>query len=110
VNRKGSEAEPVYENDVVLLVTYDLKGPSAQYAKLYELLTSQSSWSHYLPSTWLVLTRKTPEELAREMRPLTQTYDTFLVIRPDHEYFGWLPPQAWEWIGKHLPKKVRTPA
>lgn len=90
----------------ILIVTYDLKGPSTQYAKLYELLKGQDSWSHYLGSTWLVATGKTPKELGEEIRPLVQQEknDSFLVARFTSDYWGLLPKDAWTWITTHISK------
>jgi hypothetical protein len=91
----------VYQDKVILLVAYDLKGPSTHYAKLYEHLKGQEGWWHYLGSTWLISTRKTPKELAEEIKPLLLDTDRFLVARFGSEYWGWITKDAWDWIKNH---------
>jgi len=86
---------------MILLVTYDLKGPSTEYTQLYEYLKSHDGWSHYLASTWLIDTEKTPDEIIDGIRPFFQKGDRALVVRFDRPYQGWLPDKAWDWIHKH---------
>ncbi len=87
---------------MILLVTYDLKGPSAHYSRLYDLLKSQQGWSHYLASTWLIHSNKTAQQLSEEIRPLLLPNDFFLVVRFSQEYWGWMPKEAWDWVSNHL--------
>jgi hypothetical protein len=86
---------------MILLVTYDLKGPSTQYSKLYELLKGERGWSHYLASTWLVSTHKSAREFSEEIRQLVLPSDRFMVARLGTEYWGWMPKETWEWITNH---------
>ncbi len=88
----------MYLQTTILVATFDLKGPSTQYTKLYELLQAQESWWHYLGQTWLIATKKTPRELSDEIQPLLVAGDFFLITRFSQEYWGWLPQKAWEWI------------
>jgi hypothetical protein len=86
---------------MILLVSYDLKGLSTGYTQLYEYLKSHNGWSHYLASTWLIDTKKTPDEIVDEIQPFLKEKDHVLVVRFDRPYQGWLPQKAWDWIAKH---------
>ena len=85
----------------ILIVTYDLKGPSALYSALFTYLKSHEGWNHYLASTWMIDTRKSPEEVVDEMRPHIQKGDRYLVTRLERPYQGLLPRKSWEWIKRH---------
>lgn len=89
---------------MILLVTYNLKSPAGSYTELFETLKGQNSWWHYLPSTWLVDTDLSPEDLYRELKPFLQDGDHILVTKLDPERQGWLPKKAWEWIRRHEPE------
>lgn len=89
------------QNKAILIVTYNLKGPSAQYSSLYEYLKNHEHWWHYLPYTWLIVTRETPREVFEEMKLLVQEGDHFLIVRWGSGYWGRLPKKALEWIRKH---------
>lgn len=87
---------------MILLVTYDLKGPASNYKRLFEVLQSHEKWSHYLASTWLLKTDKTPDQLIAELNPLVVRGDRVLVIRIDTgvRANGRMPKDAWEWINQ----------
>jgi hypothetical protein len=82
---------------MILIVTYDLK-EIRDYTAFYEALKSQgSSWWHYLTTTWLIPTTKTPQELANAIRPYMGVND-FLLVGELGRTAGWLPKEAWEWM------------
>ncbi len=84
---------------MILLVTYDLKGPAGSYSSLFEVLKSQNNWWHYLSKTWLVDTDSTPGELFAELKPhLKLPGDRILITPFTRPYQGWLPSKAWKWI------------
>lgn len=82
------------------MVTYDLKGPSANYSGLYEFLKSQKNWWHYLKSTWIIITEMDASELADEILKFTKEDDRFLItsLSKQTQTNGWLPKKAWNWI------------
>jgi hypothetical protein len=92
----------MYPDSTVLLVTYNLKGPSVRYGELYDYLKNQGSWWHYMPSTWLIDTNKTPNELFEGIRPLIQEDDHLIVVRITRDRAGRLPQRAWAWVKKHM--------
>lgn len=91
----------MYPTKVILLVSFDLKGAPTDYERLWELLKGEEGWSHYLPSTWLIATRKTPNELQNEIKERVKIPgDRFLIVRFD-EHQGWMPKEQWDWIKQH---------
>jgi hypothetical protein len=87
----------------VLLVTYDLKTPMKSYTPFYEALKRQGSWWHYLSSTWLVATTKTPQEVYSALAPHLTVRDFILITRITKPLWGFLPKDAWNWINQHVP-------
>ena len=85
---------------MILLVTYELKGPPGSYADLFNTLKSQHGWWHYMRATWLVSTDSTPQELFELLKPHIKQNDRILVTRLGDRQ-GWLPKAAWDWIRKN---------
>ena len=85
----------------ILIVTTDLKKPSAQYELLFEALKAQETWAHYLTATWLVATDKTASEVYWELKPHILAGDRILVAEMGPSRQGWLPKKAWDWIKRH---------
>jgi len=85
---------------MILIVSYDLKA-AQDYTPFYEMLKKQGthSWSHYLSSTWLLSTIRTPREVVDALKPYMGANDFILVgeFSPVN-YFGWMPPATWEWL------------
>jgi len=90
---------------VILLVSYDLRQPAADYSGLIKELKGCSAWWHYLKSTWVVSTDETPDQLAERLRShLLHKRDRLLVIEVESGagLEGWLPQKAWDWLRKRL--------
>jgi hypothetical protein len=86
---------------MILLVTYDLKGPAGSYSDLFELLKEQDSWWHYMSSTWLVQTDLDADQLVDQIRAYIKPGDRLLVLPMKPGYQGLLPRKAWTWIKNH---------
>jgi hypothetical protein len=88
---------------MILLVTYDLKTSGHNYTPFYEALKTQgTSWWHYLSSTWLIDTNKTPKQLYDAVVPHITTNDNLLIIEVTGQYWGYLPKDSWEWVQRRL--------
>ncbi len=87
----------------VLLVSYDLKTPGWNYTAFYETLKAQGSWWHYLTSTWLIITPKSPAEVHNALGPHLAKTDSILILPVKKPAFGWLPKEAWDWINANVP-------
>lgn len=85
---------------MILIITYDLKSPR-DYTPLYNAIQSLGPWSHYIASTWLVSTEKSPTEAATALRPYMDSQDGLLISEVGGTYAGYLPQPAWEWIAAH---------
>jgi hypothetical protein len=84
---------------VILLVTYDLKGPSGSYTDLFEALKAEDSWWHYIGSTWLIDTKeKSAEDFLDKIKAHFQKGDRVLITQVVNGYNGLLPQQAWNWL------------
>jgi len=88
----------------VLLVTYDLKTQGKIYTPFYEALKQQGQWWHYIASTWLIATTKTPQEVYAAVAPHLTVSDFILVVPIKRPYYGFLPKDAWDWMESNLPK------
>jgi hypothetical protein len=84
---------------VIVLVTYDLRG-QRDYASFYATLGQQGPWWHYVSSTWLLSTERSPEEVAESLRSHLDPNDSILVTEMARgaRYAGILPEPAWQWI------------
>jgi hypothetical protein len=85
---------------MILIVSYDLKS-ARDYTTFYESLKAQGSWWHYLASTWLISTDKSPAQVAEAVRPYIEPTDFLLVTEMGKTYQGYLPKPAWDWIEEH---------
>jgi hypothetical protein len=86
----------------ILLVTFDLTGPSGAYRGLFEALKKQGRWWHYMKPTWLIYTDKTPNEVVDALRPHIKGRGRMLVTKLRRPYQGLLPNDAWEWIRRRI--------
>jgi hypothetical protein len=89
---------PATPQNRIVIVTYDLKGPATGYTDFIETLKSQGVWWHYLPSTWLLHTHLTPEQISSALRPHLQSGDLLFIGTLQQGYNGLLPKDAWDWI------------
>lgn len=88
----------------VYLVSYDLRGIFRATELLHAELKKTGLWWHYLESTWLIATSETGATLWNRIRKHLTQSDRIIVIEiVRREHHGWLPKEAWDWIGKHVP-------
>jgi hypothetical protein len=82
------------------LVTYDLPPFEIEkHQKVAEAIQAAGSWWHYLASSWILVTEKTPSEVSNLIVPhLRDGKGRLLVIEVKGNYQGWLPEKAWDWI------------
>ena len=86
----------------VLLVTYVLKQPFANYSGLFETLQTATKWWHYLDSTWLIATNETPKEWYNKFSRFIHKNDLILIIEVKRNYWGLLPHEAWSWLDENV--------
>lgn len=86
-----------------VLITYDLNKPGQNYSALHDKIKSLGPWWHYLESTWIVSTTKTPSQVWDHISSAVDKSDRALVIDITLDrYSGWLPKAAWEWLAKYV--------
>jgi hypothetical protein len=86
----------------VLIITYDLKTTGHNYTPLYEALQNQGPWAHYLASTWLIKTEKSPQQMYESLAAHITTNDSILITTIHAPYWGYLPKDAWDWLSRNL--------
>lgn len=89
---------------MILIITYDLKSPK-DYHDFYEAIKAQGTegkWWHYMASTWILNTQRTPQEVVDAIHPLMDSQDFLFVCELSPRYQGWLPKPAWDWIDSEL--------
>ena len=84
-------------------ITYDLKAPGRDYKNLYEAIKASGKWSHYLESTWLVVSNETSQQIWNRIAPTIDKNDFVLIIEVRRNSYGWLPKDAWDWINTNVP-------
>jgi hypothetical protein len=82
----------------IVIITLDLTGPAGSYEELFDKIKSEGQWWHYMKSTWLIHTDKTPEEIVDELKPHLKGQGRMLVAILNKPYQGILPKAAWAWI------------
>ncbi len=91
---------------MILIITYDLKTPK-DYHDFYEAIKAQATegkWWHYMASTWILSTTRTPQQVADNIRPLLEAQDFLFVCELTSNYQGWLPKPAWDWLRAEFPQ------
>lgn len=84
---------------MILLVSYDLKVPGKDYAKLYEVLKSASGWWHHLESTWILSTTESVDSWCEKIRAAIDENDSYIAVDiTGKNRNGWLPKNAWQWL------------
>jgi|HubBroStandDraft_6_1064221.scaffolds.fasta_scaffold2184723_2 hypothetical protein len=89
---------------MILIVTYELKQSADSYSDLFEALKAHDSWSHYIPSTWLIATDSSPKELYQKLVGHVFQGDRILIAQLVPGYYGLLPTKAWDWIKRYRDK------
>lgn len=86
----------------VLLVSYELKKADDKHKNFFSILKSHAKWWHYLKSTWLIETDETPKILHEKLEKAMDEEDSILIIEVKKNYYGLLPPEAWDWIEENV--------
>ena len=63
----------------VQLITYDLRKPGQDYARLFAAIEALGAWWHCLESVWLVRTSLTSAQVRDTLRPYLDANDSLLV-------------------------------
>jgi alpha-L-fucosidase len=85
---------------MLLQVSYDLRDRDRDYEDLYEAIKLQGRWWHYLRSTWIVETDKSPRQVVDTLEEFLSRGDR-LVVSEIERFDGVLPEKAWNWLERH---------
>ena len=84
---------------MIILITYDLKVPGRDYAKLYDTIKSAPAWWHHLESTWIIFTQESVTKWREKIKAVLDDNDRLLVVNiTKQERDGWLDKTAWAWL------------
>jgi hypothetical protein len=86
----------------LLLVTFSLRNPQQNYEPFFVALRGNAlQWWHFIEQTCVVYTSHTPDEYVQKLLPYIEKTDSLLVLKvTPHEFQGWLPKEAWDWLNK----------
>lgn len=84
---------------MIYLFTYDLRPSLLRNVEpLKRELRKSTAWCNYFERTWLIGTYESRDQLNSRLAVHLSANDYWLVVRITHEYTGWLPKEAWDWI------------
>lgn len=84
----------------VYIISYDLKVPGKDYAKLYEAIKQLGAWQHPLESTWVVASNDYDQNsIYKALMGTMEPNDLLLIfeVKPKQRQ-GWLAKSFWSWM------------
>lgn len=84
----------------ILLIVCELK--SCDHAGLFNALTGEEDWAHYMGPMWFVSTSRSPDEFYQKLKPHLYDGDQLLVTELPSNYKGLLVRKTWEWLKKQV--------
>lgn len=86
----------------LLLVTFALRNEQKDYSQFFVALRGNAlQWWHFIEQTCILTTVHTPNTYAKLLSIHIEATDSLLVTKiVPHEYQGWLPKEAWEWLNQ----------
>jgi hypothetical protein len=85
---------------MLLQISYDLRDREREYDDLYEEIKQQGRWWHYLKSTWIIETNRSPRQVVDVLEKLISRGDR-LIVSEIERLDGVLPEKAWNWLERH---------
>ncbi len=85
------------------LIVHELNNKTKNYTELFDTIKSSgTTWWHYLETTWIIESDKTPDKISNIITPyIDKSQDFVLVVKIDaYQKQGWLPKEAWDWLNK----------
>lgn len=94
----------------LLLVTFSLRNQYYDYGQFWvELRGNCLQWWHYIEQTVVAATSLGPDEFAEKLSPHLMPTDSLLVVKIEpHNFQGWLPKEAWDWLNNVSGYVLRT--
>jgi hypothetical protein len=85
---------------MLLQISYDLRDLDRNYDDLYEAIKHQGRWWHYLKSTWIIETDKSPRQIVNGIEEFLSRGDR-LIVSEMERFDGVLPEKAWGWLERN---------
>ena len=84
----------------LLLVTFSLRNLNKDYNSFFVTVRGNVyNWWHFIEQTIVVSTSFDAESFAHLLYPHLETTDSLLVVEiQPHQFQGWLPKAAWDWL------------
>lgn len=84
----------------ILLVTFSLRNTARDYSPFFVALRGNVlQWWHFIEQTCVVFTHHDASNLTKALLPHIEKSDSLLVVQIEpHQFQGWLPQQAWDWL------------
>jgi hypothetical protein len=84
----------------LLLVTFSLRNPNKDYSSFHVAIRGNAlNWWHFIEQTCVVSTHLDAYAFAQLLYPHMETTDSVLVVEiQPHQFQGWLPKPAWDWL------------
>jgi hypothetical protein len=75
--------------------------PGKDYAPFHaEVKKLANGWFSYFNDSWIINNAQlSSKEIAEKLFPYMTKSDRLLVVKLTKDYFGWLPQEAWKWLG-----------
>ena len=86
------------ENMSVLLVSYDLDGPSRNYEDLYEEIKSYGGWAKPLESVWFIDTSQSVSSVRDNLRSKLDSGDKLFVVKMRKNWATSFSNDATDWL------------
>lgn len=90
---------------MILLISYDLNGRErpAAYETVKKAIESNSISSRRpLYSQWLVETTESPDTWSTRLKGVTDSNDSWFIVRVQRPYQGWLNQDIWDWLNPRV--------
>lgn len=86
----------------LLLVTFSLRNSQKDYSQFFVALRGNAlQWWHFIEQTCIVTTLHDVNAYTKLLIPHIEKTDSLLVTKiVPHEFQGWLPKDAWDWLNK----------
>ena len=88
---------------MVYAILYKINPSSKNYTSLYEKIKSLGPWMHYFNDAWLVEPNSlnTSKDIYDQLIPFIDGDKDYILVTKltTQDHYGWLPKDAWTWIG-----------
>jgi len=84
----------------LLLVTFALRNADRNYDPFFvELRGNSLNWMHYIEQSCLVTSPLDQDSMTKQLVQHIETTDSLIVVKLEpHQFNGWLPKSAWDWM------------